>query len=177
MRSSRRVNSRLSIGLQPEHQRNGQRRAAHAPWRLFRVTGNQVIAANRAATHQTRTFQNPSQSGARKRLIFQQPSRVVSVFQKDLFLELGSKEFSSSWHNRPDGVHGHTTDLGFRKESLDMRPPARPPPHPHSRCLPISGVLQETNRIGCGRSQTHSVVHRQQCGDKRRWSRRPRRMG
>jgi hypothetical protein len=40
MRSSRRVNSRLSIGLHPERQRtNGQRRAAHAPWRLFPCHG------------------------------------------------------------------------------------------------------------------------------------------
>jgi hypothetical protein len=49
-----------------------------------------ITLANTVATGiETVPFQNPSRNSTRKRLIFQRPSRAISVFQKDLFLKVG----------------------------------------------------------------------------------------
>ncbi len=58
-------------------------------------TGSRLLQ-NRAATGvENAPFQNPFRDGTCKRLIFQHPSRAMSVFQKDLLLGIGS----GSWFN------------------------------------------------------------------------------
>jgi len=53
-----------------------------------RANSEVITPANKGATGiETVPFQNPSRNGTRERLIFQHPSRAISVFQKDLFLE------------------------------------------------------------------------------------------
>jgi len=53
-----------------------------------RANSEVMTPVNKGATGiETVPFQNPSRNGMRERLIFQHPSRAISVFQKDLFLE------------------------------------------------------------------------------------------